>query len=124
MRDEEQKRGLEAGGNSPLRNKAERGALELRKPSTLAEGGCLADEAHQSALVGYKVALQGNLDPCALFAPKEVLLQEAENVLQKMGNQPGHVFNLGHGILPNTPVDNAKALVEFVKEESAKLRIK
>lgn len=71
--------------------------------------------------VGDKVALQGNLDPSVLFAPKDVLLRETKNVLQKAGSQPGYIFNLGHGILPKTPVDNARALVEFVKEESTKL---
>ncbi len=77
------------------------------------------EQARQA--VGSKVGLQGNLDPSALFAPKEVLLRETKNVLQKAGSHPGYIFNLGHGILPKTPVDNAKALVEFVKEESAKM---
>ncbi|MCH7592800.1 MAG: uroporphyrinogen decarboxylase, partial [Planctomycetes bacterium] len=65
-----------------------------------------------------KVALQGNLDPCALFAPREEIRKQVISVLEKAGNGVGHIFNLGHGILPETPVENAKALVEFVKEES------
>lgn len=65
-----------------------------------------------------KVALQGNLDPCALFAPERILRQEVLNVLQKAGPGPGHIFNLGHGILPQTPVPHAQALVRLVKEES------
>ncbi|MFQ5676274.1 MAG: uroporphyrinogen decarboxylase, partial [bacterium] len=67
-----------------------------------------------------KVALQGNLDPCALFASKDVIKKEVEKVLQAAGEGSGHVFNLGHGILPTTPVENAKAMVEFVKELSMK----
>lgn len=69
-------------------------------------------------MVNGKVALQGNLDPCALFAPREEIRKQVISVLEKAGNGVGHIFNLGHGILPETPVENAKALVEFVKEES------
>lgn len=71
--------------------------------------------------VGNKVALQGNLDPCALFAPVDRIKSEVITVLEKAGTGPGHIFNLGHGILPQTPVEHAKALVQFVKEESARL---
>lgn len=67
-----------------------------------------------------KVALQGNLDPCALFASQDVIKKEVEKVLQAAGEGSGHVFNLGHGILPTTPVENAKAMVEYVKELSKK----
>ena len=67
--------------------------------------------------VNGKVALQGNLDPCALFAPQKRIREEVIKVLEKAGNGTGHIFNLGHGILPQTPVDHAKAMVEFVKEE-------
>lgn len=62
--------------------------------------------------------LQGNLDPCVLFAPKEKIRSEVERILSSYGNNPGHVFNLGHGILPTTPVQNAKYLVDCVKEIS------
>lgn len=65
-----------------------------------------------------KVVLQGNLDPCVLFAPVERIQEEVIKVLEKARNESGHIFNLGHGILPQTPVENAKAMVEFVKEES------
>jgi uroporphyrinogen decarboxylase len=81
-----------------------------------------ADLALARKQVGDRVAVQGNLDPCALFAPKDRLRAEVIKVLQKAGDGTGHIFNLGHGILPQTPVENAKAMVEFVKEESAKLR--
>ena len=64
--------------------------------------------------VGHDVAIMGNLDPVALFAEREVLLAQAQRVLDQAEGRPGHVFNLGHGILPETPVENVIALVEFV----------
>ena len=66
--------------------------------------------------VGHGVAVQGNLDPTALFAPRERLLDRVDAVLRKAGGRVGHVFNLGHGILPGTPVENVKAVVEYVHE--------
>lgn len=68
--------------------------------------------------VNDKVALQGNLDPCVLFAPIPQIRKEVVQVLEKAGTGSGHIFNLGHGILPQTPVEHARAMVEFVKEES------
>ena len=65
-------------------------------------------------------AIQGNLDPCVLFASKEKIRQETERILERFGNGPGHVFNLGHGILPNVDPENAKYLVSCVKELSIK----
>lgn len=64
-------------------------------------------------------AVQGNLDPVSLFAPRDVLLRKAADVLDDAAGRNGHIFNLGHGILPKTPVDNVKALVDFVHEETA-----
>jgi len=64
--------------------------------------------------VGDRVALQGNLDPCALLGSASNLTQTAERILQEAGPS-GHIFNLGHGILPMTPVDNARTLIDFVK---------
>jgi uroporphyrinogen decarboxylase len=64
--------------------------------------------------VGQGVAVQGNLDPLALFAPKDVLLDRVDLVLRQAAGRPGHVFNLGHGILPGTPVENVQLLVERV----------
>lgn len=64
-------------------------------------------------------ALQGNLDPAVLFAPKERIRSEVKKVLESYGHAPGHIFNLGHGILPTTPVENAKYLVQCVKELSS-----
>jgi uroporphyrinogen decarboxylase len=66
--------------------------------------------------VGHDVAVMGNLDPVALFADREVLLAQARKVLDQAGGRPGHIFNLGHGILPETPVENVIALVEMVHE--------
>ena len=70
--------------------------------------------------IGENKALQGNLDPCVLFASKERIRQETERILERFGIGSGHVFNLGHGILPTTPVDNARHLVSCVKELSIK----
>lgn len=65
--------------------------------------------------IGYKKAIQGNLDPALLFAPLPVLKKEVESILKQANGRPGHIFNLGHGILPGTPVDHVKAVVEWVK---------
>lgn len=64
--------------------------------------------------IGEDVAIQGNLDPVALFAPQPVLKQRVHRVLNAAGGRPGHIFNLGHGILPGTPVENVAAVVETV----------
>lgn len=66
--------------------------------------------------VGHDVAVMGNLDPVALFAEREVLTAKARRILDQAAKRPGHIFNLGHGILPETPVDNVIALVEMVHE--------
>jgi uroporphyrinogen decarboxylase len=62
------------------------------------------------------VAVQGNLDPVALFAPWTELQRRAQIVLNQAAGRPGHIFNLGHGILPNTPIDNVRRLCDFVHE--------
>jgi uroporphyrinogen decarboxylase len=69
-----------------------------------------------------RVALQGNLDPAALLAPPEMVRGAARRVLDAFGGAPGHVFNLGHGILPYTPVDSVAALIDEVRAYSSKLR--
>jgi uroporphyrinogen decarboxylase len=71
-------------------------------------------------IVGKKASLQGNLDPAVLYASPERIRKGVVEVLDGYGNGEGHVFNLGHGILPDVPVENAKALVQIVKEESPK----
>ncbi len=68
--------------------------------------------------IGDKVALQGNMDPTMLYAPKEKIREEVKRILSSYGEGSGHVFNLGHGILPDVEPEKAKAFVEFVKEES------
>ncbi len=78
------------------------------------------DKARQG--LGYDVAVQGNLDPVALFAPWPELQKRARYILDQVGGRPGHIFNLGHGILPGTPVDNVRRLVDFVHEYSASAR--
>jgi len=67
-------------------------------------------------LVGHAHAVQGNLDPITLFAPFEVLEQRVKEVLRAAGGRPGHIFNLGHGIVPETPVENVQAVVKMVRE--------
>ncbi|HVF51479.1 MAG TPA: uroporphyrinogen decarboxylase [Pyrinomonadaceae bacterium] len=64
------------------------------------------------------VAVMGNLDPVTLFAGRERVVTQARRILQQANRRPGHIFNLGHGILPETPVDNVVALVEAVHEMS------
>jgi len=66
-----------------------------------------------------RAAVQGNLDPAALFAPRERLLARVDDVLRQAGGRPGHIFNLGHGILPGTPVENVRAVVEHVHRRTA-----
>jgi len=66
--------------------------------------------------VGPNHAVQGNLDPITLFAPFEVLQQRVHGVLRAAAGRPGHIFNLGHGIVPGTPVENVQAVVKMVRE--------
>jgi len=66
--------------------------------------------------VGYGHAVQGNLDPITLFAPLEVLEVRVKEILRAASGRPGHIFNLGHGIVPTTPVENVQAVVKMVKE--------
>ena len=87
----------------------------------IAASGCDAvgldwtvDAARARRLVGARVALQGNLDPSALFAPPEAVRREVRRVLDAFGAAPGHVFNLGHGISQHTPVESVAALVDEV----------
>lgn len=61
-------------------------------------------------------AVQGNLDPIALFAGRKAIARGAQAILDEAAGRPGHIFNLGHGILPETPVDNVKYLVDYVHE--------
>jgi uroporphyrinogen decarboxylase len=73
-------------------------------------------------MLGFRGAVQGNLDPVLLFADWKELKSRAENILQQAAGRPGHIFNLGHGILPETPVENVKALCDFIREHSAEYK--
>jgi uroporphyrinogen decarboxylase len=66
--------------------------------------------------VGHGHAVQGNLDPITLFAPLEILEQRVHEVLRAADGRPGHIFNLGHGIVPGTPVENVQAVVRMVRD--------
>jgi uroporphyrinogen decarboxylase len=70
------------------------------------------------ARLDFKCAVQGNLDPVLLFADWKELKSRAEEILRLAAGRPGHIFNLGHGILPETPVENVKNLARFVQEYS------
>jgi uroporphyrinogen decarboxylase len=67
-------------------------------------------------ILGEDVAVQGNLDPAALFAPLPELKLRVDDVLRRAAGRPGHIFNLGHGILQGTPVDSVRAVVDMVHE--------
>ncbi len=68
--------------------------------------------------IGFDRPIQGNLDPVALLAPWRELKARTDDVLDRAAGRPGHIFNLGHGIFPNTPVDNVKRLVDYVHERT------
>ena len=69
--------------------------------------------------VGFDKAIMGNLDPVTLFSSVDVVRSQAKRILDQAQGRPGHIFNLGHGILPETPVENVIALIEAVHEMSA-----
>ncbi|MBI3895939.1 MAG: uroporphyrinogen decarboxylase [Acidobacteria bacterium] len=70
--------------------------------------------------VGQDVAVQGNLDPAVLLGPRQKIRECVEHILCSVNEQAGHIFNLGHGILPETPVENVQWVVELVREFSSK----
>ena len=76
------------------------------------------DEAWQR--IGPERAIQGNLDPGVLLAPFEVVAEHARNILARAAGRPGHIFNLGHGVLAETPSDHLRRLVELVHAETAR----
>lgn len=77
------------------------------------------DLAEAWAQLGADCAVQGNLDPTILFTNPSVIEQSAARILDSVQGRPGHIFNLGHGVLPQTPVENVKALVDFVHRHTA-----
>ena len=100
------------GGNPWLREMMESGAAAIGLDWT-----CDARAARKIA--AGRVALQGNLDPVALFAPEKSVRAATRAVLDAFGPEPGHVFNLGHGILPKTPIESVAALVDEVRAYSS-----
>ena len=66
------------------------------------------------------MAVQGNLDPVVLLSSPELIEREAKRILGRVEGRPGHIFNLGHGILPNTPVDHVVRLIETVHQYSVR----
>ncbi len=72
------------------------------------------------ARIGYDVGIQGNLDPVVLLGPVDLIKKEVKRILDRAEGRPGHIFNLGHGILPNTPVEHVSALVDMVHEYSSR----
>jgi uroporphyrinogen decarboxylase len=72
------------------------------------------------AAVGHDVGIQGNLDPAALLAKPKEIRSRVEEILNRAGGRPGHIFNLGHGVFPETPVENVAAMVKAVHELSAR----
>ncbi len=105
---------LRHGHRAPARGAARGGRRRDRRR--------LADAARRGlgAALGDDVAVQGNLDPTLLFAPRERLLARVDDVPARAGGRPGHVFNLGHGILPGTPVEAVKAVVDHVHAATAR----
>lgn len=71
-------------------------------------------------IIGHDHAVQGNLDPILLFSSMDQIKAQAKKILRQAAGRPGHIFNLGHGILPETPVENVVELIRFVQEESSK----
>jgi len=71
-------------------------------------------------LIGPQMAVQGNLDPTVLYAPREIIEREVKRVLDENAGRPGHIFNLGHGILPTVPPENARFMVECIHRLSQK----
>ena len=66
--------------------------------------------------VGWQRGVQGNLDPAVLLGPRDLVRSRSRDVLRRAGGRPGHVFNLGHGVLPDTPLENLQVLIETVRE--------
>ena len=95
---------------------------DLRSPLTAVMGYVeLLDRLDDAwRTVGHRMSVQGNLDPAILLSTPQKIREEAQDILDQAAGRPGHVFNLGHGILQQTPVDNVIALVDAVHELRAR----
>lgn len=103
-----------------------KGGIELAKQLADSEASMIGidwmtDLREAKNLLGQKFALQGNLDPTTLYGSQDIIRKEVKRVLSVFGGESGHVFNLGHGILPDIPVDNVYHLVDAVREISTDL---
>jgi uroporphyrinogen decarboxylase len=103
-----------------------KGGIDLARQLSNSEANMIGidwmtDMGEARKLLGSKFALQGNLDPTTLYGSQDIIRQEVLRVLEVFGKESGHVFNLGHGILPDIPVDNVSFLVDVVREISEKL---
>jgi uroporphyrinogen decarboxylase len=76
------------------------------------------DEAWQR--IGHDRAVQGNLDPTLLLGPRERVLAGVDDILHRIGDRPGHIFNLGHGLLPSTPVEHVQAVADHVHRQTSR----
>lgn len=72
-------------------------------------------------MIGHDRAVQGNLDPTLLLGPLSRMLTQVEEILARAGGRPGHIFNLGHGILPSTPVEHVQRLAQYVHSLSRRI---
>ena len=92
--------------------------LELQRDA----GGTVIGVDHRVRLaeawkrIGYDRAIQGTLDPLLLLAPREIAVKRAKQIVREAGGRVGHIFNLGHGIVPEVPVDTVKAVIDAVHE--------
>jgi uroporphyrinogen decarboxylase len=74
------------------------------------------------AAIDHACAVQGNLDPITLFAPQDLIRDRVRSILSQAAGRPGHIFNVGHGIVPETPVESVQAAVRFVREYAAAMQ--
>ena len=72
--------------------------------------------------IGYDRAVQGNLDPTLLLGPVARMFHQTDEILRRVAGRPGHIFNLGHGILPSTPLEHVQMLAQYVHSASRRMR--
>ncbi len=113
--------GKHSGGDPPDVRVSDNGTVPVRSPHATARPAVVGvdwrvrlDEAWR--VVGHDRAIQGNLDPAALLTPPAEVRHRVRAILRQADGRPGHIFNLGHGVLPHTPVENVLTLIETVRE--------